>query len=188
MLSSAAVLSIGHPDRPKKSSIHIVAPEALDCEPVSAAVRYWNRLRGTRRYPARKELAPREMTAFLRNIVLLRVLDGGDDFEFRIVGDAHVQAQGLNFKGMRLKELESSTPNHERYTRATYEHVRITAEPLALRGWIGRDVPQSTYCYYETAFLPLGTRDAVDHILVVTSYTPPAGGAAIGSPQSATSR
>jgi hypothetical protein len=44
-----------------------------------------------------------------------------------------------------------------------------------MRGWVGRDRPQSAYSYYETAFLPLGQNNIVDHLLVVTNYRPRAG-------------
>jgi hypothetical protein len=165
----------GHPDGPKESSVHIVSPQVLDNEPVAFAVRHWDALRGARRYPTRDEVLPREIAGILRHIVLIRILDAGADFEYRIVGDAHVQAQGANFVGMRLKQLEAANPGFDPNTRATYEYVRFTGEPLAVRGWVGRDAPESKFCYYETVFLPLGAEDGVDHLLVVTSYVPRAG-------------
>ena len=59
---------------------------------------------------------------------------------------------------------------------APYAHVRTTAELFAVRGWVGRDLPQSRFSFHESALLPLGP-DAVtvDHIVVVTSYTPAIG-------------
>jgi len=167
----------GHPDGPKESSVYIVPPHELDSEPVSFAVRHWYALRGPRRYPTRDEILPRDIAGVLRHIVLIRVLDAGADFEYRIVGDAHVQAHETNFVGMRLKEIENTHPGFDPNTRATYEFVRFTGEPLAVRGWVGRDVPESKFCYYETIFLPLGAEDGVDHLLVVTSYVPRAGAA-----------
>jgi hypothetical protein len=171
------IIRSGHPDGPKESSVHIVPPQALDSEPVSFAVRHWDGLRRSRRYPTRDEILPRDIAGVLRHIVLIRVLDGGDDFEYRIVGDAHVQAHETNFVGMRLKEIEKAHPGFDPNTRATYEFVRFTGEPLAVRGWVGRDAPESKFCYYETVFLPLGTEAGVDHLLVATSYMPRAGAA-----------
>jgi hypothetical protein len=155
---------------PEASSIEIVSPEALDSGPVSAGVRYWNALRGARPLPARDELEPAKMVKFLRNIVLVRVIDGGADYEYRVVGDAHVQAHGHNFRHKRLKEIEATRVDFS--TRATYEHVRMTALPFAVSGWIGRYVPQSRFCYHESAFLPLGTGSVVDHLLIVSTYVP----------------
>jgi hypothetical protein len=157
-------------DTPESSSIEIVSPETLDSEPVRAGVAYWNGLRGERPFAARHELVPAGMAKFLRNIALVRVLDGGADYEYRVVGDAHVQAQGFNFRHKRLKEIEAMRVDFT--TRATYEHVRITASPFAVRGWVGRYEPNSRFSYHETAFLPLGANGIVDHLLIVSTYVP----------------
>jgi hypothetical protein len=169
-----------HPDKsafeqharqtPEASTVEIVAYDTLDSAPVSAAVAYWNALRGSRPLPTRAELDPAKMAKFLRNIVLVRVLDGGADYEYRVVGDAHVQAQGYNFRHKRLKELEATRVDFS--TRATYEHLRTTALPFAVRGWIGRHVPKSRFAYHESAFLPLGADRVVDHLLIVSTYVP----------------
>ncbi len=158
---------------PELSSLEIVSPETLDSGPVSAGVQYWTALRGARPFPSRKEIVPAKMAKLLRNVVLVRVIDGGADYEYRVVGDAHVQAQGHNFRHMRLKEIEARRVDFT--TRATYEHVRITGLPLAVRGWIGRHVPQSRFSYHETAFLPLGENGVVDHLLIVSTYVPRGG-------------
>jgi hypothetical protein len=155
---------------PDASTVEIVAYDALDSTPVSAAVRYWDGLRGSRPLPAREELEPAKMAKFLRNIVLVRVLDGGADYEYRVVGDAHVQAHGYNFRHKRLKEIEATRVDFS--TRATYEHVRTTSLPFAVRGWIGRHVPQSRFTYHESVFLPLGAKGLVDHLLIVSTYVP----------------
>ncbi|HEY1836799.1 MAG: PAS domain-containing protein [Rhizomicrobium sp.] len=166
----SASLATSHVDAPETSSIEIVSPEALHSEAVRAAVAYWNALRANRPYPRRDELLPAAMAKFLRHIVLVRVLGGGADYEYRVVGDAHVQAQGYNFRHMRLKEIEALRVDFA--TRATYEHVRITALPFAVRGWIGRYESRSRFSYHETAFLPLGAGGVVDHLLIVSTYVP----------------
>jgi hypothetical protein len=154
-----------------ESSVELVSPESLDSKPVSLAVRYWMGLCGTRRFPARREIRPREMAAFLRNIVLIRIVDGGRDYEYRIAGDACVQAFGANFCGARLTEIEAADPAFGLATRAAYEHVRTTGQPFALRGWVSPSAP-SLFSYHETAFLPLGDNDTVDHIIAASSFTP----------------
>jgi hypothetical protein len=154
-------------------TVQIVSPETLNSAPVSAAWRYWNALRGTRPFPARGELVPREMASFLRNIVLVRVIDGGKDYEYRIVGDAHVQAHGFDFRHLRLTQVEATKVDFS--TRATYEHVRNTATPFAVRGWIGLHIINARFSYHESVFLPLGTNGVVDHLLIVSAYTPRGG-------------
>lgn len=171
MSAASQMTPSGHPDGPKESSVYVVQPDDLDSEPVSFAVRHWNALRGARRFPTRDEIMPRDIASLLRHIVLIRVLDDGADFEYRIVGDAHVQAQGVNFVGTRLTEFEAEA-ECDPHTRVTYEFVRSTGEALAIRGWVGRDAPESPFCYYETVFLPLGENETVDHLLVVSCYAP----------------
>jgi len=154
-----------------ESSIELVSPETLDSRSVSLAVRYWQSLRGARRFPAREDITPRGMAPFLRNIVLIRVVDGGRDYEYRIVGDACVQAFGSNYQGTRLTEVEAIDANYGLATRAAYEHVRTMGQPFALRGWVAPSIP-SFFSYHETAFLPFGENDTVDHILAASSFTP----------------
>lgn len=173
-MSSAAIVA-APPDMSETSALHIVSPDALEAGPVALAVRHWGELKGKRRFPARDDISPRDMAPFLRNIVMIRIIDGGKDYEYRIVGDAHVQAQGINFAGHTLSAIEAINSDYGTNTRTAYDYVRATAEPIAMRGWVGRDRPQSAYSYYETAFLPLGQNDIVDHLLVVTNYRPRAG-------------
>ena len=132
-------------------------------------------LRGTRKLPARGELSPRDMRGILRNVVLLRVVDGGDDYEYRIVGQQFVWAYGTQFKDMRLTQIEAAAPEHGARMRKMYEHVRDTAAPLAIRGWVGRDVSASRFVYYESILLPFADDgQTVDHILVTSVYVPKA--------------
>jgi hypothetical protein len=160
-----------HDARPVSSTIEIVAPKELTAKPVSLALGYWNNLRGTRPFPAREEIAPRDMVPFLRNVALARVIDNGRDYEYRIAGDAFVQAFGLNFKGMLLSQIEAQDPAYGQLTRVLYEHVRNQAQPFALRGVVPPTVPSRFTCH-ETIFFPLGKDGMVDHLMATTSFTP----------------
>ena len=160
-------------DTQESPSVQIVSPETLNSAPVSVAWRYWNALRGARPFPARSDLVPREMASFLRNIVLVRVLDSGKDYEYCIVGDAHVQAQGFDFRHLRLTQVEAAKIDFS--TRATYEHVSNTAMPFTVRGWIGLHITDTRFSYHESVFLPLGANGVVDHLLIVSAYTPRGG-------------
>ena len=157
--------------KPASSTIEVVAPEELEAKPVSLALRYWKSLRGTQPFPAREDLVPRDMAPFLRNVALARVIDAGRDYEYRIAGDAFVQAFGYNFKGMLLTEIEAKDPSYGQLTRALYEHVRNQAQPFALRGVVPPTVP-SRFTSHETIFFPLGKNGAVDHLMATTCFTP----------------
>ena len=130
----------------------------------------WIKLKGPRPFPARSQIAPRDLTDFLRNIVLVRVLDGGNEFQFRIVGDAIVLAQGQSFQGLTTAEIEVRIPGYGKMIKATYQIVHSERKPLVLRGWYDGGAEQRAF-FHETMALPLGSDDeTVDHILVVAVF------------------
>lgn len=130
----------------------------------------WNRLRRDRRFPSRKDAAPRELSSLLRNIALVRVLHGGADFEFRVLGDAIIQSQTGLQTGMTTNELEDRYPGYGMLFRNLYRLVCDTREPQAYRGFYERTADKCSF-YHETLLLPLGEDDGVvDHILIVGVY------------------
>jgi len=160
---------------PDRSSVHVVSLDALENDAVRTGANYWRMLKGPRKLPSRAQISPREMRGILRNVVLLKVIDGGKDYEYRITGDAHVQAYGFHFKDMRISHITAAAPDLGNMMHGLYEHVRTTAEPFAVRGWVGREVADARFVYYESVFLPLGEDgETVDHIVVVSIYVPKA--------------
>jgi hypothetical protein len=156
---------------PQFSSGRILAIDEIENEVVRSVVEHWQSLRGSRRFPAREALTPRALKRLVRHVMLLRVIDGGADYEFRIVGDVQVQAYGTSFFGMKLSDVAREHPKFAEGTKMFYDGVRMGRDPFAYRGWIGRDMPDTRYSYHELAFLPLGqTDDAVDHILIAGVY------------------
>lgn len=140
-------------------------------EPVlHQALAVWNELKGTGRFPNRDAMSPRAMAPFLRNIVLVRVLEDGKEYEFRIVGDAIVQVQGGGFQGHTLTEIDAKLPGYGAFLRPIYDLLVAAGEPHAYRGHVP-DGPVKRAFAHETLLLPLGADAAVDHILVVGAYT-----------------
>jgi hypothetical protein len=133
------------------------------------AMAVWNEHRGSARFPNRDAMTPRAMTPFLRNIVLVRVLDGGKEYEFRIVGDAIVQVQGGAFQGHTLTEIDEKLPGYGASLRPLYDLLVAEGAPHAYRGHVP-DGPVKRAFAHETLLLPLGKDGAVDHILVVGAY------------------
>jgi hypothetical protein len=159
--------------RPEESIVSQVPYDTVENAITRTAAAYWRALRGTRKLPARGELAPRDMRAILSNVVLLRVVDAGRDYEYRIAGEAFVWAYAAQFRGLFLSEVEAVEPEHGKRMRELYEHVRTTAEPLGLQGWIGRNLPQARFVYHETVLLPFGDDGTtVDHILIASFFVP----------------
>lgn len=133
------------------------------------ALAVWNEQKGAARFPARDTMTPRAMAPFLRNIVLVRVIDGGKEYEFRIVGDAIVQVQGAAYQGMTLTEIDTQLPGYGQTLRAAYDELVASGEPRVYRGKVDR-APMKRAFAHESLLLPLGTDAAVDHILVVGAY------------------
>lgn len=130
----------------------------------------WERLRGEKHFPSRPQMSPREMSGLLRNTVLVKVLDGGAEFQFRIVGDAIVMAQGTSFQGMTMTEIDQALPGYGSMLREVYTRICKTGEPLAFRGWFERSADKRPF-FHESLVLPLGEDGQnVDHILVLGVY------------------
>jgi hypothetical protein len=158
---------------PDTSSTTVVSLDDLDDPLVRTGANYWRALKAGQKLPARSQLSPRDISGILRHIVLLKVVDGGRDYEYRIAGDAHVEAYGLPFKGLRISQVIAASPEFGRMLYGVYEHVRVTAEPFAVRGWVGREISESRFVYYESVFLPLAEDgESVDHVLIFSVYVP----------------
>ena len=140
---------------------------------VRKGVVYWRSLSGTRRFPARSDMTFRGLAAILPYTVIVSVIDGGADFEYRYVGDAQRQAIGVWFKGLRVTQIEAGAPPFGAILRAAYEQVRASGAPSLVQGRIDHQPPDTQLLYHETAFLPLGADgSAVDHILIVGVQIP----------------
>lgn len=137
---------------------------------VQSGYALWQEVKGPRVFPARTELTPRIMQKYLRNMALVRVLGNAEDFEFRIVGDAIVAAQGGAMQGLTCTELDVVLPGYGTVLGAVYRHVCKTKAPLALRGEYVRRA-DGLVIMHESLALPLGVDEsAVDHIMVLGVY------------------
>ena len=131
----------------------------------------WRRLKGEHQYPPRSAMTPRLLKPLLRNAMLLRVINGGEDYEYRIVGDAYVMAHGRSFQGKCWSEMGDFVPDFHRFVKEVYVRVVQGGEPVAIRGWIERGLPSTGHVYCEYVYLPLGDDSVgVDHILAFAVY------------------
>jgi hypothetical protein len=137
---------------------------------VRDAFNLWSKLKGARRLPARSDFSPRDMKGFLRNAVLVRVLDRGREFQFRIVGDAIVSIQGASFQGLTTAEVDIRLPGYGAMLKHVYCRVCDERAPRAFRGWFEHAASQRAF-FHESVTLPLGADgETVDHILIVGIY------------------
>lgn len=159
---------------PDKSAVAQIAPEDLASSELQAVFAVWDeRRRVGLAMPSRTAILPKPLSAYLRHVSLLHFLPETDDYEFRIVGDAHVQAYGVNTQGQRMSDVIAAAPEFGRILKASYESVRASKAPLGYRGLIGRDAGDARFVWFETIYLPLATRDdEVDYVLNASVYAP----------------
>jgi hypothetical protein len=157
-------------DIPDYTAVHAVALDELDSAVLKLAAEYWRSRLNGRRFPARGDLQPRDLAGILRDMVLVKIIEGGADYEYRIVGDAQAQAYTVPLQGRRISEISVAAPWFGHIAAFTYEYVRRSGEPVAMRGGVGHEFPEARFVYHESVFLPLGTNDdAVDHLLIVST-------------------
>jgi hypothetical protein len=92
------------------------------------------------------------------------------DNEFRIIGDAHVQAYGTSYQNKRVSDVIAAEPRFGKQLKAAYDLVCITKRPYAFRGTLGYEIQDAHFAWYETCYLPFGAGE-VDHILNAAVYT-----------------
>ncbi len=150
-----------------------IALSEIDSPILQQGVAYWRSLSAERNFPSRSDVTPRGLSSLLRNTTLVRVVDGGKDYDYRIVGDAYVMAHGVSFQGKLWSETDKLSPGYHALIKSVYDRVVRKKEPVAMRGWVERSGQQFEPIYSEYVFLPLGTDGAtVDHILVFAVYAP----------------
>ncbi len=158
-----------YPIAPQRRSSKCIPLAEVDSAILLDGIALWRSLSKGRPFPSRADITPRTLKTLLRNTSLVRVIDGGRDYEYRIVGDAFVLAHGGSFQGKRWSETVGVAPGYHDYVKPVFDQVVREAEPVATRGWIDRGTGTTGYIYSEYVFLPLG-ETVVDHILVFAVY------------------
>lgn len=138
---------------------------------VCEGVAYWKNLCYGRSYPSRVDVAPSGMRRLLSNTVIVRILDGGADYEYRIAGEAHVVSHGTPLQGRRMSHLDALDADYRPFLKSLYDQVVRTHTPYGVRAAISVSDDHPSLYNSESAFLPLGPSETeVDHILVFTVY------------------
>jgi hypothetical protein len=147
----------------------ILPPDRLDAELARAGTAMWQALKGHARFPDRARMSSCLTTKLREGSFLVEVLEGGADYRYRDVGAALVKGFNDNFSGRHLSQIIEYAPRFGLGVRMLYEMVRAGGEPLGYRGWVGEDLPGAAFVHHESAILPLGEDNIVDHLLVVSS-------------------
>ncbi|HWA30849.1 MAG TPA: hypothetical protein VG867_07115 [Rhizomicrobium sp.] len=161
---------------PEKSSVIPIEIAKIESQRVRAVHDAWERWRGSRLMPARNDIALRDLGNAAVNISLVKVSPDRSDYEFRVIGDAHIQAYGLNFQGRKMSEAIAMAPRFGKILKASYDMICAMRRPYAFRGLIGRDIPELRFVWFETCYFPFGpSPDEVDHVMNVAVYQPRGG-------------
>lgn len=159
------------PTGPRRSSTEVLSVDAVKSPIVAQGVAYWQALRGERRFPARTELSPRAMAALLKHVAVVETIQDGEDYRYSLVGDAHVEARGHDFRGETLGLIAEHSPRFAARTRELFDTIRHTGEPRLIRGSMNPNASDWRFGYRECAFLPLGEQeDTVDGLLAIGVY------------------
>lgn len=150
--------------------------EAAESAIIHEGVSFWHSLRGGRRFPGRDRVTLRGLRGLAKYTTLLRVIEGGQDYEFRLVGDVPVAAVGQNFQGRRLSEPDVFAVMAANFRHLFYDTVVRSGEPWVFKSRMIDHVVLKLPVHSETVYLPLGAVDEeVDHLLGFTVFAADAG-------------
>lgn len=151
---------------PKLTKFEIIPLDDVKVPIVCFGLEYWDRVRRSRAFPSRDELQARELGTALPYMVLIGVLDGGDDFLLKIVGDEVCRSYRAPLNQRRASEIAIELPNSAQRWLPLYRQVAVTGIPIAIRLSVGLEAPEINFTEAETVCLPLGPRqDCVDHLV-----------------------
>ena len=156
---------------PETTSITMIAPGELRSLPLRRGYDYWRALCGTRRFPSRDDIKPREVKFALTNMLLVKVIDDGADFQFRIIGDHAWRGYNTALTNRLLSDVAQEIPRPVANWLKIYRQVVESGAPVAEHVIAGRDAVEANFTEAEAVFLPLGSEDhKVDHILAFVNH------------------
>jgi hypothetical protein len=126
---------------------------------------YWDEKRGQRSMPSRSDIRPSEMKEHLGWILLLDVLDGGEDFRFRTVGTRVSEYFLMDGTGKTLSE--AFAPYGEAAVAAVLAtHRKVACDAVVLRAHGRADLFGRAFLDFDALYLPLSADgQAVNMIL-----------------------
>ena len=150
---------------PHSGTFEWVAPDDVADPMLQTAISHWQQIRRHRPFPARNDLKPQKIARLLPYMVLLKVIDGGKDFEHRIVGDVMVRAFNVPIQNRRFSEIARDAPLLIEQASIPFRRVVDTTAPVAWRQHAGHEDTNIVFTRSEIVLLPLGSGAAVDHVV-----------------------
>jgi hypothetical protein len=124
-------------------------------------LQYWNALRSDAVLPPKAAIDPIDFPYILGYVTLVDVEAAPRRYRFRLDGSILVRLSGMDYTGRYLDGL--GMPDYIDFIAAGYDLVVETRRPYAYRK--EADFDAKTFDE-ETLILPLGTADAVTHLMV----------------------
>lgn len=115
---------------------------------------YWDEKRGSRAMPSRSNIRPSEMKEHLRWILLLDVLDDGEDFRFRTVGTRVSEYFLMDATGKTVREALARY-GEDVVGPVLGTHRKVAREAVALRVYGGAGLFGRAFLDFDSLFLPL---------------------------------
>lgn len=142
------------------------AAAALTSEICRAGLAHWRGLRQDAPLPDREVLDPSGMLRLLPYTFLIDVLDGGNDFRYRLVGTNIVAHTPRDNTGLRLSEIEAQ--GTQRQLRALYGSAVAGRQPRFQR--IAYRTRAGMRSWYETVACPLLERGSGPGIRLLVGW------------------
>ncbi|WP_341897812.1 PAS domain-containing protein [Ferrovibrio terrae] len=135
---------------------------------------YWDRKRGARSMPARVDLDPIEMKAFLPHVVLMDVLRDHKpgwplDFRYRLMGSAIDLHMSRRFTGLFMSDLRHQQPDSQIWRN--FSEVTQDRQPQFHRvPYVG---PHKDFLSVIDLVMPLSTDgEQVDMLISIVDFIP----------------
>lgn len=125
---------------------------------------HWKRWAANRPLPSRQDVNPGEIRDLLPALMLLEVIDGGEDFLYRIAGSGVVRLSGIEPTGKKLSALGSAS-----LIRRTQDYLQAAMQLRAPVLFLSQNsiVGHCSFARGETLVLPLARDNGViDHFLI----------------------
>ena len=107
----------------------------------------WDRKRGDRALPARVDFDPVDLREHIGSLFLVDVMDGGDDFQYRLIGSMIVDAVGRDVTGKMVSDV------FEEPILRLYRH--LMQHPTPVRAYGNVEWRERCYLAHECIVLPL---------------------------------
>jgi hypothetical protein len=140
-----------------------------DVRLIDDLITYWDRKRAGRIGPRRADIDPSEIVVHLPHIFMLDMLDGGQDFRYRLVGTRIVEGLGRDNTGKRLSEVYRDRPQALAQLKAVFRLPVDRKVPIFARGHIFW-LPEAQYRRFTGASMPLSDDGATVNIVLAEMF------------------